>query len=85
MGDKSPKATQKKSGQKQAKASSANAKKNAAVAAKQSAGKKNNGWRLPVSPEAKFRRDRFYPSGRRVVVAATSILRLKSPHGKEPA
>ena len=40
MGDKSPKATQKKSGQKQAKASSANAKKSAAVAAKSSAGKK---------------------------------------------
>jgi hypothetical protein len=40
MGDKSPKATQKKSGQKDAKASSANAKKNAAVAAKSAAGKK---------------------------------------------
>ena len=40
MGDKSPKANQKKSGQKQAKASSASQKKSAAVAAKQSAGKK---------------------------------------------
>ena len=40
MGDKSPKATQKKSGQKNAKASSANAKKSAAVAAKSDAGKK---------------------------------------------
>ncbi len=40
MGDKSPKATQKKSGQKQAKATSASQKKNAAVAAKQVAGKK---------------------------------------------
>ena len=40
MGDKSPKATQKKSGQKDAKASSANAKKSAAVAAKSAAGKK---------------------------------------------
>jgi hypothetical protein len=40
MGDKSPKATQKKSGQKQAKATSADQKKNAAVAAKQVEGKK---------------------------------------------
>ena len=40
MGDKSPKANQKKSGQKQAKATSASQQKNAAVAAKQSAGKK---------------------------------------------
>jgi len=40
MGDKSPKATQKKSGQKNAKTSSANQKKSAAVAAKSSAGKK---------------------------------------------
>jgi len=40
MGDKSPKATQKKSGQKNAKTSSANAKKSAAVASKQAAGKK---------------------------------------------
>jgi hypothetical protein len=40
MGDKSPKANQKKSGQKQAKASSADQKKSAAVAAKQVAGKK---------------------------------------------
>ena len=40
MGDKSPKANQKKSGQKDAKTSSANAKKNDAVAAKQAAGKK---------------------------------------------
>jgi hypothetical protein len=40
MGDKSPKANQKKSGQKQAKASSANQQKSAAIAAKQSAGKK---------------------------------------------
>ena len=40
MGDKSPKATQKKSGQKNAKITSANAKKNAAVAAKSAAGKK---------------------------------------------
>ena len=40
MGDKSPKANQKKSGQKNAKVSSNNAKKSAAVAAKSSAGKK---------------------------------------------
>ena len=40
MGDKSPKATQKKSGQKQAKATSADQKKNAAMAAKLVAGKK---------------------------------------------
>jgi hypothetical protein len=40
MGDKSPKANQKKSGQKQSKTSSASAKKNAAVAAKSAAGKK---------------------------------------------
>ena len=40
MGDKSPKANQKKSGQKNAKTSSANAKKNAAVAAKSAAAKK---------------------------------------------
>jgi hypothetical protein len=40
MGDKSPKANQKKSGQKNVKTSSANAKKSAAVAAKSSAGKK---------------------------------------------
>ena len=40
MGDKSPKANQKKSGQKQAKASSANQKKSAAEAAKSAAGKK---------------------------------------------
>ena len=40
MGDKSPKATQKKSGQKNAKASSASAKKNAVVAAKSAAAKK---------------------------------------------
>jgi len=40
MGDKSPKANQKKSGQKQAKVSSANQQKIAAIAAKQSAGKK---------------------------------------------
>ena len=40
MGDKSPKATQKNSGQKNAKASTANAKKSAAVAAKSAAGKK---------------------------------------------
>jgi hypothetical protein len=40
MGDKSPKANQKKSGQKEAKTSSANAKKNAAAAAKSAAGKK---------------------------------------------
>jgi hypothetical protein len=40
MGDRSPKANQKKSGQKQAKIHTAVAKKNAAVAAKQSAGKK---------------------------------------------
>ncbi len=40
MGDKSPKATQKKSGQKQSKVISANAKKSAAIAAKSAAGKK---------------------------------------------
>ena len=40
MGDKSPKANSKKSGQKQSAASSANAKKSAAVAAKSTAGKK---------------------------------------------
>jgi hypothetical protein len=40
MGDKSPKSTQKKSSQKQAKASNDAQKKNAAVAAKQ-AGDKN--------------------------------------------
>ncbi len=40
MGDKSPKANQKKSGQKDSKTSSANAKKNAAQAAKSSAVKK---------------------------------------------
>jgi hypothetical protein len=40
MGDKSPKATQKKSGQKNAKASSNNAKKSAAAAAKSSVKKK---------------------------------------------
>jgi hypothetical protein len=40
MGDKSPKANQKKSGQKNAQASNANAKKNAAIAAKSAAGKK---------------------------------------------
>jgi hypothetical protein len=40
MGDKSPKANQKKSGQKQSATNNANAKKSAAVAAKQSAGKK---------------------------------------------
>ena len=40
MGDKSPKANQKKSGQKDAKTSSANQKKSAAVAAKSSAAKK---------------------------------------------
>ncbi|MDR3458696.1 MAG: hypothetical protein P4N60_14695 [Verrucomicrobiae bacterium] len=40
MGDKSPKANQKKTGQKQSAASSANAKKSAATAAKQVAGKK---------------------------------------------
>jgi hypothetical protein len=40
MGDRSPKANQKKSNQKQASNSNANAKKNAAVAAKQAAGKK---------------------------------------------
>ena len=40
MGDNSPKANQKKSGQKDAKASSANQKKSAAVAAKSAAGKK---------------------------------------------
>ncbi len=40
MGDRSPKSNQKKSSQKQLKVSSANAKKNDAVAAKQAAGKK---------------------------------------------
>ena len=40
MGDKSPKANQKKSGQKQTKTSSASQKKSAAVAAKSAAGKK---------------------------------------------
>jgi hypothetical protein len=40
MGDKSPKANQKKSSQKQAKASGVAANKKAAVAAKQAAGKK---------------------------------------------
>ena len=40
MGDKSPKANQKKSGQKQSKNDSAAQKKNAAVASKQAAGKK---------------------------------------------
>jgi hypothetical protein len=40
MGDNSPKSKQKKSSQKDAKLSSANQKKNAAVAAKQVAGKK---------------------------------------------
>jgi|GEM_PF-1624619 len=40
MGDKSPKANQKKSGQKQSKASSAAAHKKAAIASKQAAGKK---------------------------------------------
>lgn len=39
MGDKSPKATQKKSGQKQAKADSAAAKKRAAVLSKQASDK----------------------------------------------
>ena len=40
MGDRSPKANQKKSGQKQSKANSADARKKAAVASKQAAGKK---------------------------------------------
>ncbi len=40
MGDKSPKANQKKSGQKNAQANSANQKKSAAIAAKSAAGKK---------------------------------------------
>ena len=40
MGDKSPKSTQKKSGQKQAKADSAAAKKRAVVLSKQSSDKK---------------------------------------------
>jgi hypothetical protein len=40
MGDKSPKSNQKKSSQKQAKASSADQNKKSAVAAKQAAGKK---------------------------------------------
>ena len=40
MGDKSPKANQKKTGQKQSKTNSAVAKKKAAVASKQAAGKK---------------------------------------------
>lgn len=39
MGDKSPKANQKKSGQKEVKTNSAAAKKSAAVVAKQAAGK----------------------------------------------
>lgn len=41
MGDKSPKSNQKKSTQKQAKASSAEQQKKQAMAAKQSPGKKN--------------------------------------------
>ena len=41
MGDRSPKSTQKKSNQKQSKASNAAAEKKAALASKQSAGKKN--------------------------------------------
>ena len=40
MGDKSPKANQKKSGQKQTKTNSATQKKTAAVLSKQAAGKK---------------------------------------------
>jgi len=40
MGDKSPKANQKKSGQKLSKANSASKQKNAAIAAKSAAGKK---------------------------------------------
>ena len=40
MGDKSPKANSKKSGQKNSKASSSAAKKKAAVVSKQAAGKK---------------------------------------------
>ena len=40
MGDKSPKANQKKSSQKQAKASTANQKKRQAIADKQAAGAK---------------------------------------------
>ena len=40
MGDKSPKANQKKSGQKDAKTGSTNAKKNAVTAAKSAAAKK---------------------------------------------
>jgi hypothetical protein len=40
MGDRSPKANQKKSGQKQSKDNSNAQKKNAAVASKQAAGKK---------------------------------------------
>jgi hypothetical protein len=40
MGDRSPKSNQKKSNQKQAKASSADQKKNQALAAQKSAGKK---------------------------------------------
>jgi hypothetical protein len=40
MGDRSPKSNQKKSAQKQAKASSSNQKKSQALADKQSAGKK---------------------------------------------
>jgi hypothetical protein len=40
MGDRSPKANQKKSTQKQSKTNTATAKKNATVAAKQAAGKK---------------------------------------------
>jgi hypothetical protein len=41
MGDRSPKSNQKKSSQKQAQASSAENKKQQAIAAKQSVGKKN--------------------------------------------
>jgi len=40
MGDRSPKANQKKSGQKQSKANTSAANKKAAVASKQAAGKK---------------------------------------------
>jgi len=40
MGDRSPKANQKKSGQKQAKVNTASQKKTAAIAAKSAAGKK---------------------------------------------
>ena len=49
MGDRSPKANQKKSGQKDAKASSNNAKKSAAVAAKSAACKKSNRWLFLLS------------------------------------